>query len=81
MRLLSEILRAIGDAGAGVLYTVADGGAYFQNVRKIAEFSPTVLVLRGKRGALRVEGKDLVLFKYSGGDAAVRGTVERVFRE
>lgn len=82
MRLMTEIYRALGaEAGAGVQYTVIDGqGGYFQNVKKIPEFSDTVVVLRGRKGTLRVEGRSLAIGKYSGGDVILRGEILKVER-
>ena len=82
MRLGSEILRALSaETGGGVQYTVLDGqGGYFQNVRRVLEFSDTTIVLRGRSGSVRVVGKRLSLEKYSGGDVAVKGDIERVER-
>lgn len=83
MRLFSEIVKALSaEVGTGVQYTVLDGqGGYFQNVKRISEFSPERIVLRGKKGAVKVEGKNLFLKKYYAGDVAVGGEIERVERE
>ena len=83
MKLFSEIVKALGaEVGTGVQYTVVDGqGGYFQNVKRIMEFSTERIVLRGKKGAVRVEGKNLHIGKYYAGDVAVVGEIERVERE
>lgn len=82
MRLVSEIFKALSaEAGGGVQYTVIDGqGGYFQNVRRVLEFSDTTVVLRGRKSAVRIVGKGLSLEKYCGGDVAVKGDVARVER-
>ena len=82
MRLLSEIEKILGaEAGAGVQYTVIDGrGGYFQNVRRISEFSDEAVVLSGRKGTVRIEGRGLTLAKYSGGDVAVGGEIVKVER-
>lgn len=83
MRLFSEIERALGgdEDSARVQYTVLDGGGgYFQNVKKILEFSENEIVFAGRRGSVRVEGEKLSLGKYYLGDAIVRGRIERVSR-
>ena len=83
MRLFSEIKRALGqeEDSARVQYTVLDGGGgYFQNVKKILEFSETLIVFAGRRGAIRIEGEGLHLGKYYLGDALVRGSIVRVSR-
>ena len=84
MRFVSEISKALtaeGLSAARVQYTVIDGGGgYFQNVKKLLEFSDTVIVFQGKKGAVRVEGKNLSLGKYFAGDAGVRGEIFKVER-
>ena len=83
MRLFSEITRALGreEDFSRVQYTVLDGGGgYFQNVKKILEFSENAIVFSGKRGAVRVEGEGLSLGKYYLGDAVVQGNILRVSR-
>ena len=83
MRLFSEIASALGreEDSARVQYTVLDGGGgYFQNVKKILEFSENAVVFAGRRGAVRVEGEGLSLVKYYLGDAVVKGNILRVSR-
>ena len=81
-RLFSEIANVIGqEDSARVQYTVLDGrGGYFQNVKKILEFSENVIVFAGRKGAVRVEGEGLNLGKYYLGDAVVRGKILRVLQ-
>ena len=83
MRLISEIFGALkAEAGANVYYTVVDGsGGYFQNVKRIVEFSDTAIIFRGRKGSVRVEGRNLSLGKYFGGDAAVKGEIFKVERQ
>ncbi len=65
-----------------MLYAVVDGrGAYVQNVKYIREFSSQCIVFQGRKGAVRVEGENLSLGKYFGGDATVLGNILRVGRE
>ncbi len=80
MRFFAEIVKALGaEAGTGVQYTVIEGqGGYFQNVRRIETFTDSLVVLRGRKGGVRVEGRALSLGKYGGGDAAVKGEIVKV---
>ncbi len=65
-----------------IRYAVVDGrGGYFQNVKKIAEFSTSRILLRGKKGAICVEGEGLSLGRYFGGDAVILGNIFKVARE
>ena len=82
MRLFSEIVKSLGaELGTGVQYTVLDGGGYFQNVKRITEFSQEKIVLRGKKGIVSVEGKNLSIGKYYAGDVAIKGDIDRVERQ
>ncbi len=83
MNVLREIAEQVRDGENGrVRYTVSDGGGgYFQNVRRILEFSPDRILLGGKKGKLRIEGEELSLGKCFKGDVAVRGRILRVGRE
>lgn len=85
MRLFSEILKQLSAEGQTptmrVQYSVVDGkGGYFQNVKRIREFSETKIVLQGRKGCVRVEGENLSLGKYYGGDATVIGDIACVVR-
>lgn len=64
-----------------ILYTVTDRGGYFQNVRRVLEFSPAKIVLSGRRGKVVVEGDALTLGKYAEGDVSVMGAIVLVKRE
>lgn len=83
MRLFSEIVKSLSaELGTGVQYTVLDGqGGYFQNVKRITEFSQERIVLRGKKGSVRIEGKNLSIGKYYAGDVSVKGDIFKVERE
>ncbi len=64
-----------------VQYTVQDGrGGYFQNVKKILEFSEERIVLAGKRGTVTIEGNALSLGKCYLGDVSVVGDIKKVER-
>lgn len=82
MRFFEEILKSLGaEIGTGVQYTVVEGrGGYFQNVKKLDTLTAELIVLRGRKGGVRVEGKNLSLGKYGGGDAAVKGEIFKVER-
>lgn len=84
MEFLREIAGVLGADAAGafrVQYTVIDGkGGYFQNVKRLVQFSEEAVVLRGREGALRVEGTHLSLGKYFAGDLVIAGDIVRVER-
>ncbi len=82
--MFSEISKALAEEGVNfsrVQYTVIDGkGGYFQNVKKITEFSSEKIVLAGRKGAVRVEGVALSLGKFVLGDLVVYGDIRTVSR-
>ena len=81
MRLFSELTAGIARAsGANVQYTVAEGEALFENVRRIAALSEERIVFLGRSGSVEVEGSGLSLGRYEAGDAVVRGKILRVTR-
>ena len=83
MRLFSEIAEALATEGETlrVQYTVVDGrGGYFQNVKRLAEFSEEVVVFTGKKGGVRVTGTRLSIGKYFAGDATVLGDIVKIER-
>ncbi len=84
MRLISEISKTLKFDGLSVLriqYTVIDGkGGYFQNVKRLLEFSETKIVLTGRKGAVCVEGEKLALGKYFAGDLAILGNIHKIER-
>lgn len=64
-----------------VQYTVQDGrGGYFQNVRRLLEFSEDKIVLAGKKDKVVVEGESLSLGKCYMGDVQIRGNILKVER-
>lgn len=80
--MFSEIAKVIGAEELSITrvhYTVVDGrGGYFQNVKKILEFSESKIVFQGRKGTVCVEGENLRLGKYCAGDAAVFGNIIKV---
>lgn len=83
MGLLSEIIKALKEkAGTGTQYTVLEGqGGYFMNVKKILEFSPERIVVKGANGRYSIEGKELFIRKYFEGDLSIKGNIRKVARE
>lgn len=84
MKLFREILSQIAgntDTGLSLLYTVVAGqGGYFQNVKSVACFSSSLVVLSLKKGEVRVKGNALTIEKYSEGDVLIHGDIVGVER-
>ncbi len=70
----------LGAAGGSIRYTVSEGEALFENVKRIVTLSEDRIVLMGKRGGVEVEGSMLSLGRSEGGDAVVVGKIARVTR-
>lgn len=63
-------------------YTVVGGrGGYFQNVKRLLEFSAERIVLRGKEGKIVVAGEGLSLGKLEAEDAVICGKILSVSEE
>lgn len=82
MRLFDLISSKLGtdeEFSGCVRYTVLDEkSAYFQNVVKILEFSPSRIVLAGKKCRFLVVGECLSLESFYGKDLVVRGRITGV---
>lgn len=62
-------------------YTVYDGvGGYFENVLKISGISTYCLTFTVKNGTVNVWGSDLKIVKFTKGDVAVKGKINKVER-
>lgn len=78
---MTELLKRLGaEAGMQVECVVAAEGVYLQNVKRIVAFSSEKIVLRGKKGAVEIEGAGLSLGSYDSGDVQVSGEIVRISR-
>lgn len=82
MEFLREIAGVLGAADAfRIHYAVVDGrGGYFENVARLAFFSDREIVLKGRKGCVRVEGEGLSLGKYYAGDLVIYGNILHIGR-
>lgn len=83
MRLFEEILSGVcADEeltfGGAKIVLFAGRCGYFENVKSIAAFSSESVTLVLKRGEVRVEGKNLTVARYGGGDLLLKGSVQKV---
>ena len=53
---------------------------YFENVASIVSYTKEQIVLGLKKGALKIEGKELCIKKYCGGDVVVCGEIKKIER-
>ena len=53
---------------------------YMENVRCIVSYSPECLIVSLKRGGLKIEGENLYVKKFCGGDVAVCGKIIKMER-
>ncbi len=54
--------------------------AYFENVKRIESFSPTLIKLSLKKGGLEVSGENLFIKRYSEKDLIISGKILGVNR-
>ncbi len=76
MRLYDEIFK---NADAGARFTVAEhGGAYFEGVKAVGEFSPERIVLYFSGSGAEIEGEGLFIETYTDGDMRLGGKINGV---
>ena len=76
MRLLAEIFEK---AEAGARFTVAEyGGAYFEGVKSVGEFSPERILLYFSKSGVELEGEELRIETYVDGDMRIGGRIDVV---
>jgi hypothetical protein len=56
-------------------YFLIGGQGYFQGVKRVEEYSPTLLVLTFSKGVVQVTGEGLGICKYCEGDVEVSGKI------
>ena len=77
---MNKIYRILGKRGRITIpYEMRQRVGFGYN--DVLSFTETELVLKGRRGSVRVEGERLSLGKYFAGDLVVRGTIVAVSRE
>lgn len=76
MRLYDEILKS---ADMGARFTVTErGGAYFEGVKAVGEFSPERIVLYFPVSGVEIEGEGLYIETYTDGDMRLGGKIHGV---
>ena len=76
MRLLDEIFK---NADTGARFTVAEhGGAYFEGVKAVGEFTPSRILLYFSKSGVELEGEDLRIETYVDGDMRIGGKIDVV---
>lgn len=79
MEFMREIEGALGADTFRIRYTVVGGrGGYFENVYRLAAFSESEVVIRGRRETVVVSGEGLTLGKYHAGDLVIAGEIFKV---
>ena len=77
MRLYEEIFQGEQSVAARAVLLVG-GGAYFEGVKAVGDFSEEKLTLHFAKGNLDIEGEGLRIRKYCDGDLALDGRVRLV---
>jgi hypothetical protein len=78
MRLFDEFMRlpVLPELFSGArCYFLIGGQGYFQGVKRVEEYSPTLLILTFSKGVVQVTGEGLGICKYCEGDVEVSGKI------
>ena len=75
MKLLQQILSELGADTRKSMTVVPDFGGYFQGVKGIAQFTPTMIVLELNKGSITLEGEGLKVGEYFEGDIFIKGRI------
>ena len=77
MRLYDEIFKGEQGVFPRAVWLMG-GGAYFQGVKAVGDFSPTQLCLYFSKGYAEIIGERLQISKYCDGDLSLSGIVYSV---
>lgn len=77
MRLYDEIFKGEQGVYPRAVWLLG-GGAYFQGVKAVGEFSTTQLTLFFAKGQAEVVGDELFIRKYCDGDLSLDGKIQSV---
>lgn len=78
MQLLREMF-SIGDGENFSRCTLhLGGGAYFEGVKSVGEFSPQTLVLYFPKTSVEITGEGLFIGKYCEGDLLINGKINQI---
>ena len=78
MKLLQQILSELGADTRKSMTVVPGFGGYFQNIKGVAEFSASRVVMEIQKGSITVEGENLKVGEYFEGDVILKGKIEVV---
>ena len=59
---------------------LGEESAYFENIRSIKSYSPLKIEIFLRKGLLTIEGEQLFIKKYCGGDLIVCGKIKAIIR-
>ena len=59
---------------------LGEESAYFENIRSIKSYSPLKIEIFLRKGLLTIEGEQLFIKKYCGGDLIVCGKIKVIIR-
>ncbi len=75
MRLYDEIFKSPSGMALARCLVIPGGGAYFEGVKTVGDFSPERIVLYFPRETAEIEGENLIIKKYCDGDLELGGSV------
>ena len=75
MRLYDEIFKSPNGVALARCLLIPSGGAYFEGVKTVGDFSPERIVLYFPHDTAEIEGGNLTIKKYCDGDLELSGSV------
>ena len=75
MRLYDEIFKSANGIALSRCLIIPGGGAYFEGVKTVGDFSPQRIVLYFPRETAEIEGENFIIQKYCDGDLQLGGNV------
>ena len=75
MRVYDDIFKDPNDSACARCIVVPGGGGYFEGVKSVGDFSAERIVVYFPHQMVEIDGKNLVIKKYYGGDLQIGGRV------
>lgn len=78
MKLIDEVVRALGGDTLRAITVIPGFGAYVKSVKGVAEYTPAKITLAQKNAAIILSGENLCIGRYFEEDVFVSGKVKSV---
>ncbi len=76
MSFIEEIKNMLGiEEDFFKVLLIGEGAMYVEGVKSVVKFSSEEIILRLKKGEIKILGKEMFIKKYCGGDLAICGKI------